>query len=217
MQVKRQYGKDESQALPRSVFRRRNNYKDDRELDDDIAAGEVQSWEVDGQQFCAVRAVTIGKSHEVRDNQSMTVGKDITLAQAKEIEAAVQKFKFGINYTSKEQKAILDAPGTVPAKCISKIGGALVLLEKQEKQASQLFVNKQHSGGQSSAKMQFLASFEEILTRVGEAKMNLTSMYRFKKDSTGAPLDTDKAQKALQRAAVDLDELGTVMKAAKGF
>ena len=90
-------------------------------------------------------------------------------------------------------------------------------MEKQEKQAEQLFVNKQNSAGGSSAKKQFLTSFEEILTRVGEAKMNLTSMYRFKKDSTGAPLDTDKAQKALQRAAVDLDELGKVMKAAKGF
>ena len=111
---KAKYGKDESEALPRGVFKKKFNYRDDRELDADIAAGEVQSWEVDGRDFCAVRSVTIGKSHKLKDIQSTTVGKDITAKQAREIEAAVQKFKFGINYTTKEKAAISD--GTVPEK-----------------------------------------------------------------------------------------------------
>ena len=33
MQEKSKYGKDESQALPRGVFRKKYNYRDDRDLD----------------------------------------------------------------------------------------------------------------------------------------------------------------------------------------
>ena len=214
VQVKSKFGQDSSSGIPRSVMVEK--FRDGEEgLNRAIKSGGVQEWEVDGVPYCAIRTVQVGTRHDVVDQNKLSIGKNVTEAQAKKIQEAVNNMNFGFQLTKKEtsQQAISDE---LPQKAINKLSAALVILEKLLKDGEKMF-DKLVTNGVPAAAGGIKDQLEVAVESCSADKNILTKMYRFRKAADNSKLTIPAVQEALATCAVDCEKLKEAMNVAKRF